>query len=81
MSTNRFRVLGLVIVLALVALALAPSPAFALYCHRQNLDDVWIYYSDPGLTHYVGTCEDDCGSCWCSGQQTQYFTVTTTRNC
>jgi hypothetical protein len=81
MSGNRCRVLGLVLVLSLVVLALAPLPANAFVCHRQNLDDLFTYFSDATMTHAVGTCENDCGQCWCSGRQTPYYQVITSRIC
>jgi hypothetical protein len=81
MKTNRTKMLALVVVLSLAALALAPLPIHAFVCRPQNLDDVWIYYSDSTYTQVVGRCENDCGSCLCRGRQTPYSLVTTSRNC
>ncbi len=88
MITNRLRVLGLALVLALAALASVPPSlhasvyASAFSCARDSYDDIWIYYSDATYTTVVGRCEDDCGLyCHCSGTQTPYFTVITSRNC
>lgn len=55
---------------------------FAGTCARDPYDDIWIYYSDATMKTVVGRCENDCGLyCHCSGIQTPYFTVTTSRNC
>ena len=81
MKVNRFRLLGLALGLALVALALVPLPGLAVVCGRDNFDDLWTFYSDAAHTTVVGQFENDCGSCTHWGTQTAYYTVVTSRIC
>ncbi len=81
MSSPRLRLLGLIIALVLVALAAAPSAAHAFVCRPQPYDSMWVYYSDASMTTIVGTCENDCGTCWCSGMQRPYYHVSSTGVC
>lgn len=63
---------ALALVLVCGALALLPASTAGAYtiCGSIIID----YYSDPGLTHYVGECTIPCagGKETCSGQQTKY---------
>jgi|HubBroStandDraft_3_1064219.scaffolds.fasta_scaffold74642_2 hypothetical protein len=81
MTRIRLKLIGLVLVLALSALTAMPRAAHAFTCRPQNLDDLWLYYSDSTYTHVVGRCENDCGQCLCRGTETVYSTVTTSRIC
>jgi hypothetical protein len=71
----------LVLALGLVMTALFPGPAPVQAC--QNFTDFWTYFSDASHTKVVGRCEQDCFCAprICSGTQTAYFIVTTTRGC
>jgi len=81
MKTNHLRLPGLVLALALAAIAMAPHPAYAFSCKAGNpYDDFWYFYTDATFTTLVGECENDCGVCHCSGTQTQYPRVYT-RSC
>jgi hypothetical protein len=81
MTRLRFKLIGLVVALALAAITAAPPAAQAFGCRPQSLDDQWIYFSDASHSHAVGRCENDCGQCWCSGIQTAYYIVITSRIC
>jgi hypothetical protein len=75
MTVHRLRLLALAAVLLLAAFA-APRPAHATFvCHPDIEWDMWWYYSDATYTKRVGICNDDCGDCWCEGQQTIYVKV------
>jgi hypothetical protein len=81
MTMNRFRLLGLALGLALVALSLVPLPAHAVSCGRDSYDDLWTFYSNATYTTVVGQFENDCGACTHWGIQTAYYTVVTSRLC
>jgi hypothetical protein len=88
MIKNHLRVLGLALALAVAVLASVPPSvhasvyASAYSCARDSYDDIWVYYSDSTYTTVVGRCENDCGLyCHCSGTQTPYYIVITSRNC
>jgi hypothetical protein len=63
-----------IVALALVCGALALLPAHSARAYTICGSIIIDYYSDPGLTHYVGECTIPCNGFkeTCSGQQTQY---------
>jgi hypothetical protein len=71
----------LVVALVMVMAALIPGPGPAQAC--QSFTDFWTYFSNASHTTVVGRCEKDCGCAprFCSGQQTQYYIVTTSSGC
>ncbi len=81
MKSNRFKLLGLALGFALTGLAMAPRPAYAFICGHDLFDDQFTFYSDATHTTVVGYCDNDCGTCYCSGTQTSYYTVVSSRVC
>lgn len=67
---------GFVIMLLMVFASLSMGPAYAVPCCYWNITTT--YYSDAGHGTQVGRCVDsDCTGSSCTGEQTEFYTVTT----